>query len=130
MNNTFQQADVTGELPRQIHWYYACNLDSTVAQPGGSSSSAPNSSSPSVLLCTWIPHGPEDLSPEFWQFKTYPENRFIRLNVQDRIYALEKNFQRFALVGSRAFLMGQGDDAVRDEDAMCDTYVEIPLRNL
>ncbi|KAF8909715.1 hypothetical protein CPB84DRAFT_1765288 [Gymnopilus junonius] len=133
MNETFMPANPKGVLPRDTHWYYACNFNPSLTLSSEPLSSEYSPATPSILLCTWIPHGQEDLSPEFWHFSAYPKNTFTRLGISDRVYDLEKNFQRFALVGNRAFLMGQGDgsdDNDGEEGAMCDTYVEIPVQEL
>ncbi|KAF8909714.1 hypothetical protein CPB84DRAFT_1765286 [Gymnopilus junonius] len=128
MHNNFIQANVKGSLPKDVVWFYVSPLDRSFNSPQGAPPYGTPGAVPSVIICTWLPHKNGDLSPELWKFVTFPTNTFFPLGVIDRVYDLEVDFQRFALIGNRAFLLGQGD--YPEKAAMCNTYVEIPMEEL
>jgi hypothetical protein len=81
----------------------------------------------SALLCTWH-HSEIDanfLVPELYRYMLPPYERCESREVQQRLWDLDVNFQRFAAVGRRAFLLGDADD-----DATWNVAVELQLDQL
>lgn len=118
INNTFAKVDSKGDLPRNVHWYYACNFGPS-----------------SVLICTWIPHpdpDPDCLVPELWQYSISPGGTAVRLGISQKVYDLNIDLRRFALLSDKIFFMGQRNDDNKDDNpsTMCDTYIEVSVDSL
>jgi hypothetical protein len=123
------------------------NSNSAIA----SSSTNSQLTAPSVLICAWVRWlDTIYLVPEIWRFFLTPDEHITCLNIRQNIWDLHPNLdlRRFMVVGERMILMGSkgpdgnsvsetGDDSTSDTDSdtddsgvVCDTYVDIPVRQL
>ncbi|KAF8961443.1 hypothetical protein BDZ97DRAFT_1829342 [Flammula alnicola] len=129
-NEESSQSEAGGSTRVRVHPY------NSVGRRGSTAKSSSASSGESVIICAWVPRGPEYLVPEIWRFFLFPDTRVVCFNISDDVWKLDVDFQRFAVVGHRMFLIGyKGTDGESNDyegsdtppGAVCDTYVEIPI---
>jgi hypothetical protein len=147
-NRTFQvAAETSGVFPEKASWYQAFSSPSShglvslrvqaspshgqTATPAGGSLGAGSQSLlspvPSVVFCTWLPRANKFISPEFYQYLLPPEEKVSCLNLQEKIWDLDLDLQRFVAVGGRYFLLGyaEAEEDAPAEDVVYNVCVEI-----
>ncbi|KIM41278.1 hypothetical protein M413DRAFT_445315 [Hebeloma cylindrosporum] len=138
-NKRFQLVDITGDLPTDVLWYEiipalqpACtpspvergrprkapsnspsttNTTVAVTQPTPSTSS-----SPSLIVCAWIPIRDDEAAPELWQLFLTPDERIDRLNIAQQVFELNYDIQWFMSVDGKMRLIGYDDGRSGDMD--------------
>lgn len=112
---TFQKLSHThGQFPGSTHWY---NLG--IAAPPQSSKRAGRVASPhgivspTVIIAGWtnveesVREEPDDLAPELWKYSLPPLEECQQLNLQNDLYGLNLDLQKFVAVAGRLFFFGR-----------------------
>lgn len=100
-----------------------------------------STSSPSLIICAWIPHE-KHAAPELWHLFLTPDERIDRLNIAQQVSELNQDFQWFESVDGKIRLMGYGDghtnmdtteedesEAEMNPDATWNIFLDIPMPN-
>ncbi|KAF8953062.1 hypothetical protein BDZ97DRAFT_1930029 [Flammula alnicola] len=135
-DRTFRIARPTSKeiLPKEVHWYYACNFVDPQA--------AWRKEAASILICGWVPYrDTPHLVPQLWRFFIYPgEERVVEVGkLGEEVWKLDMDLRWFAMSNmDTLLLLGQKGDPTDSDDenpdigpgAKYDTYVKIPFKVL
>jgi hypothetical protein len=98
-----------------------------------------STSSPSLIICAWIPIHGNDAAPELWHLFLTPDERIDRLNIAQQVFELNRDFQGFVCVDGKLRLMGYDDgrtdmdtgeeesEVEMDPDAKWNIFLDIPM---
>jgi hypothetical protein len=87
-----------------------------------------STSSPSLIICAWIPIHDDETAPELWQLFLTPDERIDRLNIVQQVSELNHDFQWFECVDGKIRLMGY-DDGRRGPKATWNIFLDVPIPN-
>jgi hypothetical protein len=125
----FQLVNITGDFPTNALWYEIVLATPTcISSPvnqGRPCKAPPNppstsntlamtqpttsTSSPSLIICAWIPMKKGAAAPELWQLFLTPDERVDRLNIAQQVLELNLDFRWFVSIDGKIRLVGYDD---------------------
>jgi hypothetical protein len=84
----------------------------------------------SVIICAFVDvPDTDDVAPEIWHLQLSPEERIECLNIKQKIWDLDADFQGSAYIDGQVRILGTDDPNEEDRsNAKWNTYLDISLK--